>query len=246
MDQNDRMARAEDYVFGMMDEKARARAERDMETDTEFRNCVMTVAERLRRLHRVSRPPAALPEETWREIGARIAAMPQMAASGPAPVRAGGGGGLPGMGRTLAHRLGGLRGAIVASCLIAAMGIGYLAGKAPAPLPVAAVAILDGEDGAARALVEIDGAGAVRLVPLSDLAVPQGKALVLWARPAAGEAAALGTLARAAETTWRPGSLPAPPSGLSFAITFEDLPIAPGGTPQGPAVAGGTARATLP
>lgn len=241
MDHNDRMARAEDYVFGVMDEKARERAERDMETDTEFRNCVMTVAERLRKLHLAREAPAPVTEETWREIGTRIAAMPQMAA-GTEPARAGGG--LTGIRQPFAHQLGGWRGAVVAACLAAAMGIGYLAGKAAAPLPpAAAVAILEGEDGAAQALVELTGAGTVRVVPLAGFAVPDGKVLELWARAGdGGEAAALGTLARAAETTFSPPGLPVPQSGLLFTITLEDAPGAAGTAPQGPVLASGTAR----
>lgn len=243
MDQNDRMARAEDYVFGLMDEKARARAERDMETDTEFRNCVMTVAERLRRLH-LARGAAPDPDQAWREIGARIAAMPQMVAAGTAA--AGAGGKLSGVKEPVMHQFGGLRGGIVAACLIVAMGIGYVAGRAAAPLPpAAAIAILDGEDGAASVLVELTGTGAVRVVPLAALTVPEGKVPQLWARPGDdGPATALGALARATETTFDASDLPPPGSGLLFVITLENAPGATGGAAQGPVLASGTARPT--
>ncbi|RWF72704.1 MAG: hypothetical protein EOQ34_11225 [Mesorhizobium sp.] len=48
--EGDRIARAGDYVFGLMDERERARAERDLEIDPAFRDAVLRLAERMRAL----------------------------------------------------------------------------------------------------------------------------------------------------------------------------------------------------
>lgn len=239
MDNRDRMGRAEDYVFGLMDAKARERAERDMETDAEFRNCVMEVAERLRRLH-ASREAARLPETTWREIGARIAAMPQMASVSPGALRTVPGTGSSGVKQPFAHQFGGWRGAAVAACLIAALGAGYLAGlSAGRPAPAAAVALLADPDGRPAALAELRHHGTVRVVPLAGLDAPEGGVPHLWARHGDdGPAIALGALARAAETVLEARGLPAPPSGLTFEITLEDKA---GERPRGPVLASGAA-----
>jgi hypothetical protein len=131
------MARAEDYVFGLMDENERRRAERDMEIDAEFRQCVLELAQKLQRLHDGHEPPRS-PDEIWGDIAARIAELPQMA--GMAAARIGAADPLPGkrriqpgrrpVGRGLhAHDTGriGSRGVVMALGLIIVFGLGYLA-----------------------------------------------------------------------------------------------------------------------
>src|SRR3569832_1292273 len=46
--ESDNVARAGDYVFGLMNDRERARAERDLEIDPAFRDTVLRLAERLR------------------------------------------------------------------------------------------------------------------------------------------------------------------------------------------------------
>lgn len=79
IDVRDRMARAEDYVLGLMDDHERERAERDMEVDAAFRDCVLELAQRLQRLHAAKSPAPRSADETWGEIAARLSALPQMA-----------------------------------------------------------------------------------------------------------------------------------------------------------------------
>ncbi|BCH20311.1 hypothetical protein [Mesorhizobium sp. L-8-3] len=71
----DQMRRAGNYVLGLMDDIERARAERDLEIDADFRGAVLRVAERMRLLD--LRPDTAS-ADAWRAISARIAEMPQM------------------------------------------------------------------------------------------------------------------------------------------------------------------------
>ena len=139
MTSKDRMGRAEDYVFGLMDERERMRAERDMVIDPTFRQCVMELAQKLQDLHE-TRKAAPATDDDWNDIAARIADLPQMAglpptrAGKPQPARhAAAGPARPRLsprrpvGRGL-HETGGRRGFVVALGIVAVFVIGYLVG----------------------------------------------------------------------------------------------------------------------
>jgi hypothetical protein len=130
--ESDRVARAGDYVFGLMNDRDRARAERDLKIDPAFRDTVLKLAERLRALD-----PAGSSTEgqdaRWKLVSQRLAELPQMharpaglAEADPPPVvihrlqRKPYGVGL--------HALGGRLGFVIALALLAAFALGYLAG----------------------------------------------------------------------------------------------------------------------
>ena len=120
----DRMARAGDYVLGLMDDRERQRAERDLEVDPAFRDAVVQLAERM---HVFDHPFDG--EERWKLITQRIAEMPQMHLDGP------GSDGLKrpvigklehtpyGMGL---HAFGGRGGLLTTLALITAFVLGYI------------------------------------------------------------------------------------------------------------------------
>jgi anti-sigma factor RsiW len=128
MSDTDRLARAGNYVFGLMDEAERERAERDLERDASFREAVIELAERVR-LSKIRANPHA-----WDAVSAALSALPQMqprngepkpptlakAANQPAPP-------LPAlldrMGRRDALQIG-----LILAGLIAAFTLGYLVG----------------------------------------------------------------------------------------------------------------------
>ncbi|TPI58846.1 hypothetical protein FJ417_17875 [Mesorhizobium sp. B3-1-7] len=130
--ESDRVARAGDYVFGLMNDRERARAERDLEIDPAFRDTVLRLAERLRAFD-----PAG-PEahgDRWELVTQRLAELPQMQTrlagvgvpeTEPAPPmihrleRKPYGVGL--------HSLRGRLGFVIALALVAAFALGYLAG----------------------------------------------------------------------------------------------------------------------
>ena len=121
-----RMARAGDYVLGLMDDRERQRAERDLEVDPAFRDAVVRLAERM---HVFDRSSPSDVEEHWARITQRIAEMPQMRVIGldsdglKRPIH----------GRTRStyemslHVLGGLRGLLTALALVTAFVLGYIA-----------------------------------------------------------------------------------------------------------------------
>ena len=123
-----RIARAGDYILGLMNDTERERAERDLEVDAVFRDTVMQMAERMR----VFEQPAAAGESgdaRWRLIARRIAELPQMREAGlgaaiqprtvlpPRPI---------GMGvQSMPSR----RALAIALGLVVAFALGYLAGR---------------------------------------------------------------------------------------------------------------------
>jgi hypothetical protein len=125
--ESDRVARAGDYVLGLMNDRDRERAERDLEIDPAFRDAVMRLAERM---HIFDRAAPSGGGDRWRLISQRIAELPQMRVIGqdgakPTPViskleRRPYGVGV--------HSLGGRRGVVIAIVLIAVFALGYLAG----------------------------------------------------------------------------------------------------------------------
>ncbi|MEI9402909.1 hypothetical protein [Mesorhizobium argentiipisi] len=129
--ESDRVARAGDYVFGLMNDRERARAERDLEIDPAFRDMVLRLAERLRAFD-----PAELDERgnRWELVTQRLAELPQMQPR-PAGVAARDTEPPPMIHRLERkpygvglHSLGGRLGFVIALALVAAFALGYLAG----------------------------------------------------------------------------------------------------------------------
>ncbi|QKD01923.1 hypothetical protein [Mesorhizobium loti] len=126
----DRIARAGDYVLGLMNDAERERAERDLEIDPAFRDAVLQLAERMHMFDRAGKP-GGLPANHWELVTQRIAELPQMRTSGLGNSRS------PAVIHKLSqppygvgvHSLGGWRGAIIAIVLIAVFALGYLVGR---------------------------------------------------------------------------------------------------------------------
>lgn len=131
MSQEERMSRAGDYVLGLMDDHERHRAERDMEVDAEFRDCVLRLAERFHVFEHGADDGNR--DEMWASVGARLAALPQMRTEAPAedasPAHA------SRIGPTTPAGFDRWRIAVIAACLAAVWGLGFLAGRATAPQP---------------------------------------------------------------------------------------------------------------
>ncbi|MER9741184.1 hypothetical protein [Mesorhizobium sp. M0187] len=124
--ESDRVARAGDYVLGLMNDRDRERAERDLEIDPAFRDTVMRLAERMHVFDRTGRPSGA--GDRWRLISQRIAELPQMRVVGQDEAK-------PVIGRLErkpygvgVHSLGGRRGAVIAIALMVVFALGYLLG----------------------------------------------------------------------------------------------------------------------
>ncbi|MER9726403.1 MULTISPECIES: hypothetical protein [unclassified Mesorhizobium] len=124
--ESDRVTRAGDYVLGLMNDRDRERAERDLEIDPAFRDTVMRLAERM---HVLDRGAPSGGSDRWRLISQRIAELPQMRVVGQDEAK-------PVIGRLErkpygvgVHSLGGRRGAVIAIALIMVFALGYLVGQ---------------------------------------------------------------------------------------------------------------------
>jgi hypothetical protein len=153
----DRMDRAGRYVLGLMGDEERERAERDLEIDPAFRDAMVEIAERMHvfdRLPAPDEPTDKAPQDGWRLIKERIAAMPQMRPAPeptppePAPVELTQTEAPVTFGRRRSDRLRGTimpempsktigtglhsapgrQALVLALCLIAAFALGYVAG----------------------------------------------------------------------------------------------------------------------
>lgn len=229
MNPKDRMSRAEDYVFGLMDEQERARAERDMEVDAEFRECVTALAGRLRSLHR-AKGAIPLSAADWDAITARIAGMPQMGGSGPGFAGAGmeapnaGRKGLLGIKRPGAHLYGGWRGTVIAAALAAALVLGYVAGQGtPAPTHPVAAALLADDAGTPAMLVETFADSSLRLLPLAEIGLAGNEVLQLWASDE-GETLPVAVLPQAREAIMQAPEGLDMAAGRAYRMTVEPAP----------------------
>ena len=131
--ERDYVGRAGDYVFGLMNDKERARAERDLEIDPAFRDAVLSLDERLRAFD----PSwAGGRDRRWELVAQSLAEMPQMqtrltAIAAPETQKQ------PPMDHRPErkpydvgpHSVGGKRlGFVIALAMLAAFALGYLAG----------------------------------------------------------------------------------------------------------------------
>jgi hypothetical protein len=129
--ESDRIARAGDYVLGLMNDRDRQRAERDLEIDPAFRDAVMRIAERMHVFDRAAVSDGGS-EDRWKLIAKRIADLPQMRLAGRdgsetvRPVISSLTQRPYGVGL---HSFGGTRGIAIAAGLVVAFALGYLAAK---------------------------------------------------------------------------------------------------------------------
>ncbi len=229
MNAKDRMIRAEDYVFGLMDEQERARAERDMEVDAEFRECVTALAERLRKLHR-AKGAGPLSDADWDAITTGIAGMPQMGGAGSRLAAMGmespnaGRKGLLGIKRPGAHLYGGWRGTVIAAALAAALVLGYVAGQGtPAPTHPVAAALLADDAGTPAMLVETFADNSLRLLPLVEIGLAGNEVLQLWASDE-GETLPVAVVPQAQEAIVQAPDELDMSAGRSYRMTVEPAP----------------------
>ncbi|KQZ14550.1 hypothetical protein ASD44_11055 [Mesorhizobium sp. Root554] len=245
-DNEQRMARAGDYVLGLMSEEERDRAEHDMERDAAFRDAVLTAAQHFHKLD-LTTAPEPVPDQLWQKVSERIASLPQMQAAETAPAS-------PSKPRVAAnarpkrfglHSLGGRGGFAIAASLAAACAIGYFGALATVtnPQPVVVV-VLDTPANTPGAIFEAFADDSVRIVPLEEFTVPAGQTMQVWTLydKAVGPVS-LGTIgAKATEVRLQGPHLPLPKPEQLYEITLEPSPGSPTGKPTGPILVKGFAR----
>lgn len=238
--EQDRKARAGDYVLGVMSDEERRLAELDLERDAEFRRAVEVFSARMHGLD-MTVVPEAVPEGLWDRIAAQIAGEPQVSATADRPVVVP----IGGARRTGPHTVGGWRGMAIAASLAAACAIGYFGAVATtsAPQPVVVV-VLDTPENVPGAVFEAYADDSVRILPLEDFVVPEGQIMQVWTLydQSVGPVS-LGTIGREpVEVTLKGPDLPRPKAEQLYEITLEPSPGSPTGKPTGPILVKGFAK----
>lgn len=236
---DDRLARAGDYVLGLMDDEARTAAEADIQNDPAFRDAVERFAASMHRLDETV-SPAKVPPAMWEAIARQIAQAPVETDSSVRP-----GSNVVSIGSRPARKFfgGTMERLLMAACVLAALGIGYLAGRQfGQPQPVVMV-VLQTPAQTPGAVFEAYADNSVRIVPLEDFSVPEGKIMQVWTLydKAIGPVS-LGTLPRAEVVTISGQPLPAPVAEQLYEITLENAPGSPTGKPTGPILVKGFAK----
>lgn len=228
-------ARIGDYLLGLLDDNERQQFEREMASDAGLRAAVDRFAEKLNSLDATAQP-LRVPAGMWDRIANSIDGEAQ-----DAPATSTTSTGLPQHNGRGAWRLGPT--ALAASLLIG-LGLGYGAGflTLTQPQPVVMV-ILNTPDNRPGAVFEAFNDNSVRVVPLEDFAVPEGKILQVWTLydPAVGPVS-LGTMPRSDVVTLGSHAFPAPADNQLYEITLEQAPGSPTGKPTGPILVKGYAK----
>ncbi|MBE1207882.1 anti-sigma factor [Aminobacter carboxidus] len=233
---SERLAHAGDYVLGLLDDDARAEAERKMERDPEFAETVRRLAERMSSLDDTAKP-ADVPAGMWGEILGTIATLPQdhNGASPPEQSAAN---------QNSATQAPPWRKLALAASLAAAFGLGYAGGfvMKTTPEPVVLV-VLQTPDNTTGAVFEAFADNSLKIIPLADFDVPQDKIMQVWTLyDASVGPVSLGTLSSAEVTTLKGQALPVPAADQLYEITLEPRPGSPTGKPTGPILVKGFAK----
>ena len=156
------------YVLGLLEPEEKAATERRMRVDPEFFNAVERFAANMQVLDETV-TPQPVPNALWEKIEANLDKS-------------------PGPGQKPADNIiefskywRDWQKAAIAASLLFALGLGFAGGwfMRPSPEPVVLV-VLDTENNAPGAVFEAFADNSVRIIPLQDFEVPEGKILQVW------------------------------------------------------------------
>lgn len=225
------MEQVGEYVLGLLDDADRHALEAKMARDPNLAAAI----ERLQsQFHSLDDTSAALPRnpELWQRIEQQLDISPIPTAALKA--------------RRAPSRQRWAPFAMAASILVA-LGIGYLVGGMnTVRQPIMIAVLIDETSAAPGAIVEAFADDSVRLVPLEQFNVPEGKILQVWTLPdAVTGPVSLGTFDDPTTIELHGPDLPPPSSGQLYEITLEPSPGSPTGRPTGPILVKGFAKAPI-
>ncbi|MBL8586891.1 MAG: anti-sigma factor [Methylobacteriaceae bacterium] len=232
---SERDSLAAEYALGALEGADLARAERLERDDAAFRAAVARWRADLCALDDAATPAAPSPD-LWTRIEAQSHAA---RAGAPTPARAP----RAALWESLAFwRNAGLAAALAS--LVLAVGLVAALNRA-APSPVY-VAVLNAPDGRAAAVVNVHADGAVELIPLEDIAVPQGRIIEVWTlQDRAQGPVSVGRMDRARRLKLDLKTLRAPDVNHLFELTLEPPGGSPTGKPTGPVLMKGLAAKSV-
>ena len=233
IDRDDERTLAAQYVLGLLDDGARADAERRIATEPAFAREVEGWRMRFAEFDDTTEArPAG--DALWRKIETGLAA------------RAGTQVAQPSLWSRLWDSLAVLRataaGAML-TALVLAVGLGF-AIRAARQQPVMVAVLVDGDR--AGAVVHAFADGRVVLLPLTNINVPAGRALEVWTLPSRERGpVSVGLMHQARTLQLQLKDLPMPGPNQLFEITLEPATGSPTGRPTGPILFKGNTAQTL-
>lgn len=239
MTESDNLLAAE-LVSGLLDPAQRAAAEHRVETDADFAALVLAWRARLSDLDRtapVLQPDASL----WKRIESQINAATRTARAAK-----------PSLLSRLWNSIDGLR-AVTATSLAATLVFAIVTGAAltyaareALRKPIYVAILVNDDTKQPGAVVNAFADGRVEMIPLTDINVPQGRALeiwTLWDRSVGPRS--VGLIDRAQTVRLNLDKLPATGPDQLFEITLEPAGGSPIGRPTGPVLYKGTTARPL-
>lgn len=240
MTPQERTALAGEYAIGLLEGADLADFERRIESDPDLAAAVESWRVHLAAIDATA---SAITPSTavWARIEARIATILPAAERGRQEAAA--------KGSRLAEWWNSLlvwRGAAFAGALAAlVLGIGLVGALDRARRQPLMVAVLLTDANVAAAVVHTFADGRVEMLPLQNIAVPEGKVLEIWTLwDRAVGPRSVGLIERARSTPLRLENLPLGADQL-FEITLEPATGSPTGRPTGPIIAKGTTAQRL-
>lgn len=229
-------ALAGEYALGTLDAAERAAVEARMAIDPAFREAVQAWRQRLAPLDDTASPLVPDPA-LWSRIESQMNLHP------PERVRVLSGSRIAALWENLGFwRPLGLSSALAGLVLAVALALTIARG----PLKPDYVAVLNTADGRAAAVVNVYADGTVNLIPLEDIAVPQGRIIEVWTLQSREQGpVSIGRLDRARSLKLDLRNLGRPDANHLFELTLEPPGGSPTGKPTGPILMKGLAARSI-
>lgn len=233
----------DEYVLGLLDRDAADRIDAALEADCDVIAAVGASRARFLDLD-LALDPEPVPPGLWDRVSA---ALPDNVARFERPATKGTGTGT-GWPMTPANRtVAPTRRMVLTGAVAASLGllVGTTASlwRVGTPPEAAVVAVLEGDDGTPRALIEDYGDDTVRVSFLVEPDVPAGRSMQVWTKPSEEIGpVSLAVLDDARSRVLAGPDLPEPTEAQLYEITFEPEGGSPTGLPTGPILALGLGR----
>jgi anti-sigma-K factor RskA len=227
-------ALAGEYVLGLMTETERLAFEAQTDRDEAARNALRDAQERFAELD-MTAPPAVAPAGLWARIAVDIDQSEKIVPLRPAARRR-----TSATGTRFWH---GFTAAAAAALVLAVIGFAAMRTFVVQTQPQLIVVLLDAQ-AQPGAIIEASYSGeSIRVVPLTNINVPEGKTLQVWTLPSPQTGpVSMGLLEQARSKILSDFNLPPPQPQQLYEITLEQAGGSPTGKPTGPIIAKGFAK----
>jgi len=226
---------ASEYVMGLLSLEEAAAFEARMADDASLRSAVAAARDQFLELDLTAEPQEAT-GALWGRIASRLDQPEPSGVVVPLRARA------SVSAKPARGFWSGVGAASLAAGLVAAVATAAVWPKLATPQPSLIVVLLDAQ-AKPGAIIEAFANDKVRVVPLENFVVPEGRVIQVWTLPDAKTGpVSLGLLPKVHEATLSGPSLPKPKADQLYEFTLEPAGGSPTGRPTGPILAKGFAK----